>query len=257
MPAYALQQLGRRSRCGLFELVDLRVAHVACSVLVREGASQAPVPRSLSDKPSAAGIPGGALTAAVPRGGGSGILGAGGGHGARKGRSTSPFVPVMADLAAPAPVPAAGGITDGRGVAAALAPSAAGALLGTRFQATREALVDPAAAEASVAAGRTRNAAPCWTSPGNPGGRRAAPRRTARTLPHPFPDGWRGPGGRIRRRPRARRDYREGVASGDLPSLPVRAGEGAGLTDDLPYAAGLVGVLPERAARAPARAGWQ
>ncbi|MFC6085291.1 nitronate monooxygenase [Sphaerisporangium aureirubrum] len=35
-----------------------------------------------------------------------------GGHGARRGRSTLPFVPVVADLAAPVPVPAAGGIAD-------------------------------------------------------------------------------------------------------------------------------------------------
>ena len=74
----------------------------------------------------------------------------GGGHGARRGRSTLPFVPVVADLAAPAPVLAAGGIADGRGVAAALALGAAGALIGTRFQATVEALVDPAISKAIV-----------------------------------------------------------------------------------------------------------
>jgi nitronate monooxygenase len=51
----------------------------------------------------------------------------GGGHGARRGWSTLPFVPVVVDLAAPTPVLAAGGIADGRGVAAALALGAAGA----------------------------------------------------------------------------------------------------------------------------------
>ncbi|MDG4864376.1 nitronate monooxygenase, partial [Streptomyces sp. T-3] len=40
-----------------------------------------------------------------------------GGHGARRGRSTLPFVPLVVDLAAPVPVLAAGGIADGRGVA--------------------------------------------------------------------------------------------------------------------------------------------
>ncbi|WP_258539576.1 nitronate monooxygenase [Streptomyces ipomoeae] len=73
-----------------------------------------------------------------------------GGHGARKGRSTLPFVPVVVDLAAPIPVLAAGGIADGRGVAAALALGAAGALIGTRFQSTAEALVDPSATQAIV-----------------------------------------------------------------------------------------------------------
>src|ERR1017187_2907324 len=65
-----------------------------------------------------------------------------GGHGAQRGRSTLPFVPIVVDLAAPTPVLAAGGIADGRGLAAALALGAAGALIGTRFQASAEALVD-------------------------------------------------------------------------------------------------------------------
>jgi nitronate monooxygenase len=43
-----------------------------------------------------------------------------GGHGARRGRSTLPFVPVVVDLVAPVPVLAAGGIADGRGVIPAL-----------------------------------------------------------------------------------------------------------------------------------------
>jgi nitronate monooxygenase len=67
----------------------------------------------------------------------------GGGHGARRGRSTLPFVPVVADLAGPVPVLAAGGIADGRGVAAALALGAAGALLGTR-QAYRDGVASGA-----------------------------------------------------------------------------------------------------------------
>ena len=66
-----------------------------------------------------------------------------GGHGGSRGWSTLPFVPVVVDLAAPTPVLAAGGIADGRGVAAALALGAAGALIGTRFQATAESLAGP------------------------------------------------------------------------------------------------------------------
>src|SRR6201992_2577372 len=72
----------------------------------------------------------------------------GGGHGALRGRSTLPFVPAVVDLAGPTPVLAAGGIADGRGVAAALALGAAGALIGTRFQATLEVLADPATTKA-------------------------------------------------------------------------------------------------------------
>ena len=43
-----------------------------------------------------------------------------GGHGAHRGMSTLPFVPMVVDLAGSTPVLAAGGIADGRGVAAAL-----------------------------------------------------------------------------------------------------------------------------------------
>jgi len=62
----------------------------------------------------------------------------GGGHGGS--RSTLPLVPAVVDWAAPTPVIAAGGIVDGRGLAAALMLGAEGALLGTRFCASDEAL---------------------------------------------------------------------------------------------------------------------
>jgi len=61
----------------------------------------------------------------------------GGGHvGAM---STMPLVPQVVDLVNSVPVLAAGGIADGRGLAAALMLGAQGALIGTRFLATPEA----------------------------------------------------------------------------------------------------------------------
>jgi nitronate monooxygenase len=60
-----------------------------------------------------------------------------GGHGAD--RSTLPLVPAVVDAVAPTPVLAAGGIADGRGLAAALMLGAQGALIGTRFYAAIEA----------------------------------------------------------------------------------------------------------------------
>jgi nitronate monooxygenase len=56
--------------------------------------------------------------------------------------ATLPLVPRVAD-AVDVPVLAAGGISDGRGMAAALALGADGAYLGTRFVATKEALAHP------------------------------------------------------------------------------------------------------------------
>jgi nitronate monooxygenase len=61
-----------------------------------------------------------------------------GGHGAS--RTTIDIVPAIVDLAAGrAPVVAAGGIGDGRGLAAMMMLGAAGVLLGTRFYASQEA----------------------------------------------------------------------------------------------------------------------
>jgi nitronate monooxygenase len=54
--------------------------------------------------------------------------------------ATLPLVPSVVDAAKGAPVVAAGGIADGRGLAAVLALGAAGAWIGTRFVASQEAL---------------------------------------------------------------------------------------------------------------------
>ena len=136
-----------------------------------------------------------------------------GGHGARRGRSTLPFVPVVADLAAPTPVLAAGGIADGRGVAAALALGAAGALVGTRFQATPEALVDPATIKAIIE-GRGEDTERS-TVLDIARGSRWPSKYPGRTLGHPFLDEWRGREDELAADPGARRAYQAGVARGD------------------------------------------
>ena len=68
-------------------------------------------------------------------------------------RGTMGLVPAVVDAVAPIPVVAAGGIADGRGLAAALALGAAGVSMGTRFTASRESLWDPAMKAATLAAG--------------------------------------------------------------------------------------------------------
>jgi NAD(P)H-dependent flavin oxidoreductase YrpB (nitropropane dioxygenase family) len=55
--------------------------------------------------------------------------------------ATMPLIPAVVDAVSPAPVVAAGGIADGRGLAAALALGAAGAWVGTRFLASHEATI--------------------------------------------------------------------------------------------------------------------
>ena len=77
-----------------------------------------------------------------------------GGHGGN--RATLPFVPEVADyLASKAPATlllAAGGIADGRGLAAALMLGADGVLVGTRFWASAEALTPVVASERAIRA---------------------------------------------------------------------------------------------------------
>jgi nitronate monooxygenase len=68
-------------------------------------------------------------------------------------RGTIGLVPAVVDAVAPIPVVAAGGIADGRGLAAALALGAAGISMGTRFTASRESLWDRAMKAAALKAG--------------------------------------------------------------------------------------------------------
>jgi nitronate monooxygenase len=68
-------------------------------------------------------------------------------------RGTMGLVPAVVDAVAPIPVVAAGGIADGRGLAAALALGAAGVSMGTRFTASRESLWDQRMKAAALAAG--------------------------------------------------------------------------------------------------------
>lgn len=71
-----------------------------------------------------------------------------GGHGGA--RATLPFVPAVVDIAQGIPIIAAGGIADGRGLAAALALGAAGALCGTTFFASDESLASDNAKQAAI-----------------------------------------------------------------------------------------------------------
>ena len=57
--------------------------------------------------------------------------------------ATLPLIPAVVDAVGDTPVVAAGGIADGRGMAAALALGASGVWIGTRFLAAEEVLVHP------------------------------------------------------------------------------------------------------------------
>jgi nitronate monooxygenase len=124
---------------------------------------------------------------------------------------------------------------------------------GPRFQATAEALVDPAVVKAiverrgedterSTLLDIVRGSA--W--PGN---------YTARTLGHPHLERWRGREDEVVGNPQARQDYRNDVELGAIPLLPIWAGEGIDLITDVPSATDLVADLAAQAAVALDRAG--
>jgi NAD(P)H-dependent flavin oxidoreductase YrpB (nitropropane dioxygenase family) len=75
-----------------------------------------------------------------------------GGH-VRTEVAAMPLVPAVCDAVAPVPVVLAGGVSDGRGLAAALTLGASGVWLGTRFLTATEALVHPEYRSRVVASG--------------------------------------------------------------------------------------------------------
>jgi nitronate monooxygenase len=167
-----------------------------------------------------------------------------GGHG--EGRATLPFVPAVVDAAEATPVVAAGGIADGRGLAAALMLGAAGAMIGTRFEATPEALLgdgERTAITQASAAGTIRDRVldivveSPWPH-----------RFTARTLRNRFTDAWHGHEDALRFDSSAKAEYRDGVERGDPDYLPVWAGEAVDLVTDVAGATQLVGRIAGEAA---------
>lgn len=168
-----------------------------------------------------------------------------GGHGmnALDGRATFTLVPELADwLAAHAPgtlLLAAGGIADGRTLAAALVLGADGALVGTRLWATRESLAAPAAQAQAVQTdgdGTARTAVfdilrrKHWPAPYD-----------FRALRNPLHRQWEGRIDALRASPdAARADYDAGVRNGDFNAAHATVGEAVGLVHDLPTAGEVV-----------------
>src|SRR5437588_12295157 len=160
-----------------------------------------------------------------------------GGHGAV--RAALPLVPSVADAVAPVPVLAAGGITDGRGLAAALMLGAQGAVVGTRFCATPESLY-PDWAKKQLVAGfgdqtsRTRvfDAARGLDWPGP---------YTGRALRNAFVDAWDGREEELRASAQAQEQFTLGHQAGDPDVGLVWAGEGTDLITAVEPAGDLVG----------------
>lgn len=160
-----------------------------------------------------------------------------GGHGVTRG--TLGLVPAIADIAGEVPVIAAGGIADGRGLAAALMLGAAGVSMGTRFYATEEA-AGPAAAKRRIVEADGDSTVRgivfdvsrdnVWPAP-----------YTGRCLSNAHAERWLGRELELMRHkagevPR----YLAARAAGDFDTAAVIAGEAVDLIHDIPRAAALV-----------------
>jgi NAD(P)H-dependent flavin oxidoreductase YrpB (nitropropane dioxygenase family) len=152
--------------------------------------------------------------------------------------ASMPLIPMVVDAVAPIPVLAAGGIADGRGLVAALALGAQGALLGTRFLATAESPLHPNFKQAivdsdghdtqlseipDIAAGQV------W------------PGAMTRSRRNRFIERWAGREWALRQaRVEAIAGLQAARKAGDVDEGPLSMGQDAGLIHDIPTAAEIV-----------------
>jgi nitronate monooxygenase len=164
-----------------------------------------------------------------------------GGHGGA--RATLTLTPEIADfLAQQSPntmLCAAGGIADGRGLAAALMLGADGVLVGSRLWASREALVHPNHHRAAIAATgddtirqRATDIIRRYPWPAE---------FTGRVLRNTFTERWHGREQELERElDRLHESYMAGVAAGDPDHVGVWIGEVTGFVHDIPPAADII-----------------
>jgi nitronate monooxygenase len=159
-----------------------------------------------------------------------------GGHGAA--RALFPLLPAVVDVAGKVPVVAAGGIADGRGLAAALTLGAAGVLLGTRFYAATESLAHPDARARLIAASgddtlRTRTfdivRGLDWPPP-----------FTGRALANAFTRTWHGREADLARSSEEGPRYAAAASAGQYETAVLWAGEGADFVTRIEPAAQIV-----------------
>jgi len=174
-----------------------------------------------------------------------------GGHGMNS-RSTFTFVPEIVDLVAkhsPSTlVVAAGGVADGRGLAAALALGADGVLVGSRLSTSTEALVTPEAQQRAVGASgddtsRTRvyDIVRQRDWPGE---------YDLRLVTNPLIEAWHGNESELRARlPEAVSAFKKAVAEQDFNVVTPIVGEAISLVHDVRPAADIVRDMVGDAAR--------
>ena len=152
-----------------------------------------------------------------------------GGHGAV--RATLPLVPAVVDAVAASrrdvPVVAAGGIADGRGLAAALMLGAAGVLMGTRFHVAEESLL-PRAAKNRIVSGSGDDTLRTKIFDIALGGEWPQ-EYTGRVLPNSFSEKWRGREAALAADSAELALYAKARAADDFDTAVIHAGEGIDL----------------------------
>jgi nitronate monooxygenase len=167
-----------------------------------------------------------------------------GGHGGE--RATMALVPAVVDAVGDIPVVAAGGIADGRGLAAALMLGAAGVVCGTAFYACRESRAHPKAKDAAVGAsgdrtvrGKVFDIVRGYDWPES---------WMIRTLENGFYRRWAsGPQLLKQSLPRQRQAYLTAQASGDIDTAAVIVGEAIDLVHEVESAGAVVSRIANEA----------
>jgi NAD(P)H-dependent flavin oxidoreductase YrpB (nitropropane dioxygenase family) len=167
----------------------------------------------------------------------------GGGH--VSWQASLPLIPMVVDAVAPVPVLAAGGIADGRGLVAALALGADGALLGTRFLASVESPLHPNFKQAIVDAdghdtllSEIPDLAAGLVWPG----------AMSRSKRNRFIERWAGREWALRQNQTAAlADVQAARKAGDIDNAPLSMGQDCGLIHDIPAAAEIVARIAREA----------
>jgi len=142
-----------------------------------------------------------------------------------------PLVPMMVKAVAPLPVLAAGGIADGRGLAAALALGAEGVLLGTRFMATPEAPIHDNFKQAIV---KSDGHDTVLTEIPDLVSQRVWPGAMSRAQRNHFVERWAGREWAIRQNAAAiGKELAAARAAGDIDNASLSFGQDAGLIDSI------------------------
>lgn len=153
-----------------------------------------------------------------------------GGHGST--RATFPLVPAVVDIAEGKPVLAAGGMADGRGLAAALMLGAAGVVCGTVFYAAAEAIAHPNAKKAVVAASGDKTER--GTAVDVVRGYEWPAQWNIRTLRNAFTERWsRDPAGLKANLDQERGHFLAARDAGDMDVAPAIVGEGVDLVQEV------------------------